>query len=366
MTVDTSHIDVAALYERETGISLGKVQGIGEKASCKGPCFLCGGTDRFGAFLYDDPPHYHCGVNEGNSCGWHGDAIDLVRKIHGFSFAEACAYLEIPLDGSEYQGALRAKPKEPTQDVAPGGQWQTCAVSLCRDARDFLWDEQNETSRRALAYLKKRGLSEETIKRAGLGYLPEDRWPARTEWGLPELEDKKKLFAPRGWYIPWSIDKGLWRVDVRRHPKDIEAAALEKKPIGKYHKIVGSSEGLYNFHTIKAGDPLIIVESPIDALIGQQEARGFHWIATGGTGGARNDQRWKEGIKQAWPVLLAFDSDQAGSRAFAEYWRDLGTFRWLPTAHDINDMWRAGQNIEEWACAGLEMALTLDLQDGVA
>lgn len=380
--IDTRNIDIVALYERETGIALGRPVGRGEKACCKGPCFICGGTDRFGAFLYGDPPHYHCGVNNGSGCGWHGDAIDLIKQLKGTDFAGACIHLEIPLNGTPYQGALHMKPNEPRYDVAPGIEWQKRGVQLVKDAMNFLWSG-SEQAGRARGYLTKRGLTEETIRRAKLGYVPGEyiekvntwgRFELRSTWGLKNEVDRqgkeqKHVFIPRGWVIPWLVKidhetryPDLWRLDIRRHPADIKAAADQGQRIGKYHKIAGSSEGLYNFQAIKENDPLMVVESPVDALIGQQETRECVYVATGGTGGARNDPRWREGIKRAWPVLCAFDSDEAGSRAFAEYWRELGAFRWLPTRHDINDMKLAGENIEQWAMAGLEQAILLDMQ----
>src|SRR5258708_33695995 len=109
------------------------------------------------------------------------------------------------------------------------------------------------------------------------------------------------MFIRGGWFIRWLGSPDVWRVDIRRHPRDIQAAAEQKRPIGKYHKLAGSSDGLYNFPAIKADYPLIIVESPLDALIGQQEVpRDFRWVATGGDGGGRSAP-WRGSSAQAGP-----------------------------------------------------------------
>ncbi len=53
-----------------------------------GPCPLCGGRDRF---RYDDRNRhgdYYC-----NQCG-AGDGITLLRKKHGWSYAEVCCEID--------------------------------------------------------------------------------------------------------------------------------------------------------------------------------------------------------------------------------------------------------------------------------
>lgn len=414
--IDTSYLNLKTIIEQVAGVSLRGPNGTGEKRAYNGSCPFCNlGTDRFAVFQDCEIPHFHCGVH-GNGCGAHGDAIKFVMLYNKCSFTEACEYLQehwgLSLDGVSLPRPARAQ--ETKEDTAPCDAWQRRAIAVVQEAVTFLWSD-SEVARRALAYLKKRGLTEETIKRARLGYIVTERYELRSDWGLKDVDNGKdkpttKLFIPRGWLIPWVIDKNLWRVDIRRHPDDIDAAHLlvllskngplstselaeidnmdEKrvirllamltsakktileqgkykclvknpKEVNKYHRLAGSSDGLYGVNAIRQDQPLFVVESPLDALTGQQETP-YVFVATGSTSGARNDPRWCAAMGVAAPVLFPFDADSAGNKAF-EHWRetDVKPFRWLPWKHDVNEMLQAGMDIQDWASDGIETASLL-------
>jgi len=74
-----------------------------------------------------------------------------------------------------------------------------------------LWEP---TGSRALAYLRQRGLSEETIRTARLGYHAGDVWDKPDIWGLPPKQ--KKIWLPAGIVVPWLIGSDLWRISIRR------------------------------------------------------------------------------------------------------------------------------------------------------
>ena len=102
---------------------------------------------------------YHC-----FGCGEHGGAFDFVMKTEGLSFPEAVeklageAGLEIPQDSPEDRE--RQKQRQTLYDVTE---------------KAVLFFEQQlrmPAGKRALDYLKGRGLTDETIKRFRLGFAP--------------------------------------------------------------------------------------------------------------------------------------------------------------------------------------------------
>ena len=108
-------------------------------------------------YVYDD--HFHC-----FGCGAHGDAVGFVMQTQGLDFREAVdllareAGLDVPRPSAEAAAAERRR-----HDL--GGVLAAAAAAFQR--RLFLPE-----GGRALSYLRGRGLSEETIRRFGLGYAP--------------------------------------------------------------------------------------------------------------------------------------------------------------------------------------------------
>jgi len=110
--------------------------------------------------VYDD--HYHC-----FGCGAHGDAIGFVIQTEGLSFIEAVerlaadAGLQVPQQTpQEREHAKREATLHQVMDAA------------CR------WYEEQlhgAAGRAALAYLRERGLDDDTIARFRLGFAPDNR-----------------------------------------------------------------------------------------------------------------------------------------------------------------------------------------------
>lgn len=376
MAVDTRGIPIKDVIELEAAVTLDNKVTWHGRTVYKGTCPFCGGKDRFAVFVDDDT--FVCGINKGNRCNksdgkpMAGDVITFLQEYHKWSFSQALDHLReqygLETTGIEYEHVRPALQAE--KDIAPPLAWQQRGNKLVKEAHDFLLSDC-ETARRARNYLLKRGIKEETIKHWKLGYVETSCYEFRADWGLKDEVDSDgtvhtKMLIPRGWLIPWLAYPDLWRIDIRRHPKDIEAAEKLNKRIGKYHRIKGSSDGLFNAAAIKENYPLIVVESPLDAIVGTQETTvdgksEFVWCAIGATGGARKPQ-WSETMSKAYPILMAFDADSAGNQAFA-YWQDqtFEPMRWEPSAHDINDMLLVGKSIMDWAIEGLEVALELDV-----
>ncbi len=143
----------------------------------------------------------------------------------------------------------------------PSLQWQRTAWRLVKGAQANLWSPQGAY---ALRYLRRRGLTAETIQRAHLGYLPGHHW----EW---RLFDGWRV--PCGITIPWLADNSLWAVKARR------AAGLPK-----YTQVAGgSTAGLYNADSLEDHVAVLFVEGEFDALLAEQEAKGLVGVATLGS-----------------------------------------------------------------------------------
>lgn len=114
-----------------------------------------------------DKGFYHC-----FSSGEHGDVIDFVMKTEGLTFPEAVerlagqAGMEIPVDSPEERE--RAKQRQSLQDVL-----ETAADHFAKMLR-------MPEGRQALAYLKDRGLTDETIAKFRLGFAPESNTTLKT------------------------------------------------------------------------------------------------------------------------------------------------------------------------------------------
>jgi DNA primase len=117
-------------------------------------------------YVYDD--HYHC-----FGCGAHGDAIGFVMQSQGAGFMEAVEQL------ASEAGMDVPKPT-PEAAEAERRRLDTVAVLSLAEAtyQKRLFSPEG---RGALEYLLGRGLSEDTIRRFGLGYAAEGRGALATE-----------------------------------------------------------------------------------------------------------------------------------------------------------------------------------------
>lgn len=101
--------------------------------------------------------------------------------------------------------------------------WQAAAERVVSQAEDWLWSAVGEP---ALTYLLGRGLTEQTIRAARLGYIPGD---------FRAWQHIDGLNVPCGITLPWFAADALWAVKVRR------AAGVPK-----YRQIAGgTSIGTY-------------------------------------------------------------------------------------------------------------------------
>lgn len=143
-------------------------------------------------YVYDD--HYHC-----FGCGVHGDVITFVMQMEGKSFPEAveslasAAGMDVPkADPRTREKAQRAK-----------------TLSDVLEATQKLWARAlyEPEGRAGLEYLRRRGLTEETISSFGLG------WASDRRGALVEALGREGI-TPEA-----MAEAGLMRVDENGRPK---------------------------------------------------------------------------------------------------------------------------------------------------
>jgi DNA primase len=352
--VNTSIMNARTFYEKYVMVVGRPTISRSDGREYHGSCPWCGGTDRF---AFWDSGRYSCSIRA-SGCGRAGrDMIDFLREYAGLTFLQACD--ELGLDaGSLYTSHPTSSP--PTDEEPPSRTWQERAAAVVHQGQKILWSGRG---RAALQYLRRRGFTDETIRGARLGYIPltgEGRWirDSLVSWGLSSADDPHAcLWLPEGLLIPWFADEQLWKLTVRR------LCGL-KAGEAKYVQVKGSGEGLYNVDALGAGVPLVVCESELDALSGQQTCADLAaFVATGATTRARR-ACWVERMKRAPWVLIAYDDDLPGSNgrragdAGAVYWvRALPqAIRWTPWAHDVNEMLQCGQDLRRWVELGRAVA----------
>ena len=182
--------------------------------------------------LHEDPNPSFC-VEPGRrwwkcfGCGEEGDAPKLVIKLNGVAFPEAVRIVA-ELSGIVPPSGASPRPRPPASPTAskpekpparppegPSGLPLDEASTLVTEAAGRLWTPKGTE---AVAYLHNRGLTDETIKAARLGWTPCVMIPTR---------EGDRCFQARGVVIPWFDGDRLALVKIRQHegrkPKYAEA-----------------------------------------------------------------------------------------------------------------------------------------------
>ena len=309
-----------------------------------GPCILpsCGGVgnDR----LRFQPNVSEYGWFACNVCGTKGTGIDYLMIKRGWGKHEALKYVGWkPRDGSEPKFIIPrnvlAGEVNPTHE-APCKEWQTSAKAFVDYSVNLLWSEQGQE---ALDYLHSRGLKDETINAAQLGYNPAKLRQSADKWGL-----KRHSILAQGIVIPWFIGEDLWRITIR------DETVAEGN--NRYKQVTGGSNGLYLGYLLGYDRPVIITEGEFDALsIAQEAGHDVSVVATGSTEGSHT-ARWIAALARKDMVLVAFDAEEKGDKA-AQWWMDRleNAHRLRPWWNDANQMLQDGIDLlNDWILPRIE------------
>ncbi|GLR67337.1 DNA primase [Acidocella aquatica] len=262
-------------------------------------------------YVYDD--HFHC-----FGCGEHGDVITFVMKTTGAGFMEAVESLA--------QEAGLEVPKASPQ--AAQAEQRRAGISEVLEAagkifQRFLHEPQGKS---ALDYLRGRGLSEETIRRFGLGWSGEGRGVLAAALRGQGIKPEQLIEAglmKQGEHGP--VDMFFSRVmfpitdrrgNVISFGGRIMGDGQPKYVNGPETPVFSKRRSLYGLHlardAVRKGAQLIVVEGYIDVIA----------LAQGGFGGAvapLGTALTEEHLAEVWRLspepVICFDGDAAGRRA---------------------------------------------------
>lgn len=289
---------------------------------------------------------YHC-----FGCGVHGSAISFLMEYSGLGFVDAVKALadqtglQVPDDG---------------QAARPGEDDASARLYAAMSSATAFYREQLKHSRRAIDYLKRRGLSGEIAARFSLGYAP-DEWQALQKI-FPEYQ--ARMLADAGLVIDNDqgrrYDRFRDRIIFPIHDRRGRVIAFGGRVLDRGEpKYLNSPEtplfekgrelyGLFLAQkAIRSAGFAVVVEGYMDvvalAQFGIENA-----VATLGT--ATTPQHVHTLLRQTDRVVFCFDGDAAGRRAAwralenaLESLRDDATlaFLFLPAEHDPDSFVRA-------------------------
>ncbi len=325
--------DLLAEIEQDTRL---KRTSTSRGGQYNGPCPWCGGLDRFRV-----QPHYGTyGFFACNQCRRSGTAIDYLMLRRGLSKQNALATVGWkPQDGRSLSDTIPhyAQQSRPHWEEPPE-QWQHAATAFYQACQRVLWSERG---RLALDYLRRRGLSDETICKAALGYHP-------GQWRAPASQWGRTTWLAQGIVIPWLIEGGIWRLAIR----DERVTEGNRR----YLQVSGGSNGLYLEQSLLLKRPAVVLtEGEFDALTIAQECGDLVAVVATGTTKGSHTPRWISLLAQQERVLVAFDAERDKGDADAQWWIErLGNAQRLrPLWNDANQMLQDGVNMREWISAAL-------------
>jgi hypothetical protein len=168
------------------------------------------------------------------------------------------------------------------------------ATALVFDAENRLWTPEGAD---ALAYLLGRGLTDETMRQARLGWTPDASIP---------VEGGARYWHVAGVVIPWLDGDRLTLVKIRR-PEG-------KEP--KYAEAFRDRPSIYPAAVaVRPGKPLVVCEGELDTLLLAQALGELAGVVTLGSASARPEGSTYLAMLPAPTWYLATDADDAGDKA---------------------------------------------------
>jgi hypothetical protein len=258
---------------------------------------------------------------------------------------QSCKYLQIEPGKMPERTARRTWEPEPPKPT-PSAIWQDKAERFT-----LMCQQQLHANTRALEWLKsERGLSDETIKTARLGWNPVDVFQSREAWDLSsEISQKtgqqKKLWIAQGLVVPFCLDAVVLRIRIRRSEPPMKG--------NRYVVASGSYMGQMVHWTDQQA--VVIVESELDAILINQECSDLIGAVALGSAALKPDIQLHQRLMNAKTVLCSLDSDAPGAKAVSFWRRYPGYKRWPAIkGKDATEQMRAGVPVKLWIQAGLE------------
>ncbi len=224
-------------------------------------------------------------------------------------------------------------------------QWQKRAAALVDWAEGNLWVP---AGRPGLDYLRGRGLTNDTIRAARLGYNPHDSYRDPGPWGLEG--QGKKVYIPAGVVIPCGVG-GNWRyIRVRR---------IDGRPI-RYEDVTGGGHGLYWADRMRGRPDVFVTHWELDCLLLWQVIQDLADVVTLGSADAKLDPVDQPLLSAGRRFYIATGGDPDGERNGA-YWLDLvgdrGRRAQPVQGKDIGAAWGIGVDLRAWAVEVMAAAI---------
>jgi DNA primase len=255
------------------------------------------------------------------ACGAGGGVFNFLMLLERSSFPEAVRALA--------QRANIPMPRDLDDQAGQADHRATLAGAMSFAAQFYQQQLWSPAGQGALDYARGRGLSDESIRRFGLGFSP-DAWDALLTAGRRAgLSVERMLQA--GLIAPRPADPGHYDrfrnrlmfpiIDTTGKTIAFGGRALAQDERAKYLNspdtpLFDKSQQLYGLNwareSIAAGDQAVVVEGYLDVLIPHQAGL-TNVVATLGT--SLTDQHVRLLRRYAREVVLLFDSDTAGAAA---------------------------------------------------
>lgn len=261
--------------------------------------------------VYPETQSFYC-----FGCGAGGDVISFIKRINNIDYLEAVKFL-----------AARAGMPLPEEDDQTG-RMRTRILGANKDAARFFFSSLNsDAGRYARAYWRGRGLSDDTIRRFGLGYAPDSFHETRDHLKHLGYTEEELLAAgllkrsEKGGTFDFFRGRVMIPIfDLRGNVIAFSGRKLNpEQPGGKY---VNSPETLVykksrtlfalNFARKAPERRYLLCEGNLDAISMHQA--GFS-TAVAGCGTALTPEQVKLLSEYADEVVLCYDSDEAGQKA---------------------------------------------------
>jgi hypothetical protein len=302
-----------------------------------GPCPFCGGEDRFNVRKMPDGWRWYCRHCGG---GKYRTSADYLMRRDNLNYRDMLAKYNGNGHNSKWTERAKTMPAKNRfqEQLYPEQLWQTTSMEIVQRAEDNLWQPIGAP---ALAWLHKRGLSDETIRKYRLGYNPSDTRFDGALWGNPGTT----VYYPRGVVIPHIAANGIYAVKIR---------LVNSQDRRKYIHLPGGKTTCYGWQNMRGAWLAIITEGEFDAIILDQAAGDLAAVCT--FGAATNSPehvdpdciRWIINTAHIW---LVFDNDEAGLTGATNYQARYPRVRivHLPEQyHDINDAYVKGFDLADW------------------
>jgi DNA primase len=284
-----------------------------------------------------DKQFYHC-----FGCGAHGNAIDFLMEFDGLQFPDAVEELaglfgvQVPREEPENPQAAQKKQQQTQDDVA-----------IMNQAAQFYQHQlkHHARSEQVIGYLKKRGLSGETVKRFQIGYAPDD-WDSLLKTFGQGAKQRQQLLElklinrnDKGRHYDFFRDRVMFPIHDRRGRvvgfggRIIEGDGpkyLNSPETRLFHK--GSE--LYGYwhmqQAVRRPDQVVVVEGYMDVVALSQAGIDY---AVASLGTATTTEQLQRLFRTSPRVVCCYDGDRAGRDAA---WRALENA--LPLLKDGLDM----------------------------